>query len=145
MNLDRRNPYRESGDELQAFGPGCGWVRPAPGNQTQQQSPYAYSEFFLFRDDKVQPSNGASLSAVCAPGISADYSDRLAQRDISAWKRGLAASPNRLENWDCEAVTAFLMAYFGKPKKAHAMAQGCNPGNGYTYWIFWHSDDVAEG
>jgi hypothetical protein len=41
-------------------------------------------------------------------------------------------------------MTSFLTAYFGKPTTAHAMAWGCNVGNGYPYWIVWFSHDAAE-
>lgn len=134
------------GDESEpSRGPYAGWVSPGKENRTEQQSPYAYSEFFIFRDEKVRAADIGGIHAKYEKGIDAAYSDRLSQWDRQAFDRGIEACPNksRLRCWGQGDATVFLTAYFGKPTTAHALAEGCNVGNGYPYWIFWYSHDVA--
>lgn len=116
------------------------WVCPHADNRTEREAPYSFSEYFLWRDGSVWPAGRENIHAVCAEGVSGVYSDRLSQWDSAKYAAamkecgGLGPFPSR------ETVTAFLTAYYGKPMNAHALARGCNVGNGYPYWIIWLSE-----
>lgn len=118
------------------------WVNPNSAVlQTEQESPYGFSEYFLWRDDKVRPAGPEDISAKCAPGVHGNYSDRMEQANRSRYlsaieacgSEGLGRYPSQ------EKMGQFLTAYFGKPTTAHAMARGCNISSGYPYWIVWFS------
>jgi len=101
------------------------WVDPT---RTRERSayPYSYDEFFIWGDRKSKE------------GASGDYSDRLWQWDREkasrCWKDHVGGT---WQGATKAKLSAFLTAYHGKPIKAVALAEGCNPSNGYPYWIVW--------
>lgn len=122
------------------------WVTPLQQNYTQSERPYSYSEFFVFRTKDVRPAGPGDFHARGSKGVEAAYSDRLSQWDHDAFERGLAAcsSDRRMTYWSRRDASDFLTGYFGKPTTAVALAEGCNVGNGYPYWIFWYRHE-GEG
>ena len=119
------------------------WVNPGGQNTTERDAPYGFSEYFLWRDNTVQPAEAGDSHAKCDKGISGAYSDRLQEWNYAGFNAaidscgGLGTHPPR------EVMNKFLTDYFGKSTIAHAMARGCNVGNGYPYWIVWfsHADE----
>jgi hypothetical protein len=115
------------------------WVNPRQNNLTEDKAPYAYSEYFMWRDEtKVDPHKG-TYTAWSAKGVQAVYSDRLSQWDNDKFRAACDAvkTQGRIRQWSKEDATNFLTVYFGKTTTAVALAEGCNPSNGYPYWIFW--------
>lgn len=103
------------------------WVNP---NYTREKSeyPYSYSEFFHF----------GSRSTIEQPGVEANYSDRLSDWDWNKnrtlWAKHVgrppaAATPAQL--------SAYLSEYWGRDLTVVAMAEGCNPMDGFAYNIYW--------
>lgn len=110
------------------------WVDPSRTNG-KDTHPYSYSEFFVFktlpRDDVLR--------------LAGNYSDRLWQRDVTAFEAAVIAagkvgSGQRFDQYTARQASAFLSAYWDKPIECVALAEGCNVSNGYPYWIFWYRD-----
>lgn len=103
------------------------WVDPTR-THTKSSHPYSYSEFFHFGDRDV----------IKAKDVHGDYSDRLHQwasaKFEQLWKKHLDC---RWEQASRPALNAFMSAYFDKKVKVVALAEGCNPSNGYPYYIVW--------
>jgi hypothetical protein len=144
MRIDSENdlmwgalPHRWSKSSLD-------WVNPRQKNRTEAQSPYGYSEYFLWRDPELVDSHRGTHSAWRAEGVQAVYSDRLSQWDGDNFKSAceMVQPQRRMRYWSEADATAFLTAYFGKPTTAVALAEGCNVGSGYPYWIFWFRHDT---
>lgn len=115
--------------EWRKRGPGAGWVEPdRPDNRTREESPYGYSAFYIWR--------ARDLS-----GAEAVYDDRMRQWDAEKYRDACRKVPGKkfsqFTRTDCER---FLSAYYGRPIKALALAEGRNVSNGYPYWIFWLLD-----
>ena len=103
------------------------WVEPNRDNRTKEEWPYSYSDHYLWG----------------APGKDhhAVYSDRLGQWDGDAWKRACAAVPKKsLSQFSQSDADKFMSAYYGKPIKVSALAEGCNVSSGYPYWILWFAE-----
>jgi len=87
------------------------WVDPNRDNRTQAESPYAYTDFFLWRRGDQK-------------GKSAQYSDRLQQFDATRFQQACDLVPGKRFTYftqvDC---TKFLSHYFGKPVKATAFGR----------------------
>jgi len=100
------------------------WVNPN-SRITKQESPYGYSEFYLWRDQDLTHSTG-------------DYSDRLQQWSQDKWKAAWASLPKnkRITELTKQDCSKFLSIYHGRPIKAMGLIEGCNRGNGYPYWVF---------
>lgn len=110
--------------------PGSKWVDP---NRTDEKfsHPYSYSEFFLF-----------GSRAIIAKTKGADYSDRLWEWDYKKadklWKRYVNTGWAKATE---KQLSRFISAYHGKGYRGLtvvALAEGCNPSNGYPYWILWY-------
>ena len=90
--------------------------------------PYSYSEFFIFGNREV-------IKKV----YGADYSDRLWEwgydKANALWKKHVNT---RWEHASEAQLSAFISEYHGKELKVVALAEGCNPSNGYPYWIVWY-------
>lgn len=126
---------------IRAHGHGMDWVDPRRENLTEREAPYCYSEYFVWRDPKlVDPHGGHDGQSWRATEISVVFSDRLAQQDREKFSAAIKAcgATTSLRYWSENNASAFLTAYFGKPTMAVALAEGCNSGNGYPYWIFWY-------
>jgi hypothetical protein len=105
------------------------WVEPGRKNRTKEESPYGYSDHYLWGERQG--------------GCSAVYSDRLAQWDAakaSAARDAVANYGARYGYWGKEGTSKYLSAYFGRPIEAVAVAEGCNVSNGFPYWVFWFRD-----
>lgn len=106
------------------------WVDPHGARRTKQSHPYTYDEFFLWGNRETKA------------GANGLYSDRIFQYDYdkatSCWRRH--CGDRRWANLDHKVLSAFLSDYLGKPVKAVALAEGCNQGNGYPYWVVWFND-----
>lgn len=102
------------------------WANPL---HTKEKSshPYSYSEFFIFGNRRV------------IKDVHGDYSDRLWEWDHDKadklWKKHVKT---RWEFATKAQLTAFISEYHGKTLKVVALAEGCNPSNGYPYWILWY-------
>lgn len=122
------------------------WMRPSEWNpdnsrwvdpcRTRDRSshPYSYDEFFIW---------GSRETAKRAEGL---YSDRIWQWDRAKADRCWYEHVGK--RWDCATgrqISRFLSDYLGKPVKATALAEGCNPSNGYPYWIVWFKDAGKAG
>lgn len=106
-------------------------------NETPSESPYGFSEHFVWRTEDVRPAGPSNIHAVCSPGVEAAYSDRLSEWNRDAFNRACQSVAGPSEFWDQRQASRFLTFYFGKPTKAVALARGCNRSNGYPYWIIW--------
>ena len=106
------------------------WVNPHD-TRTKAEWPYSYSEFFLFGDRR----------AIKEKNVTGGYSDRLhgwePEKYERLWKKHVNCS---LQQVSPEQMSAFLTAYFDKPTVCVAMAEGCNPSNGYPYYVVWHKE-----
>lgn len=104
------------------------WVDPHD-RRTKEEYPYSYSAHYLWGEAEE--------------GADAVYSDRLAQWDAEKSRDAINAVADlkcRYGYWGQEGASKYLSAYFGKPVRAIAVAEGCNVSNGYPYWIFWFRD-----
>lgn len=105
------------------------WVDPDGPRREKWQYPYAYSEFYLFGG---KPEADASDMA--------NYSDRLWEWDRAKadrlWQEHCKG--HRWDNAPIEKLTAFMSAYHWRKLEITALAEGCNPSNGYPYWIVWY-------
>jgi hypothetical protein len=127
-NSISRNPYDiYNGRSARSFGPKAGWVNPHQENRTKSQSPYAYSEFYHWKAEDFDPKT-----------CSADYSDRLSQWDSIKYRAAWSLNKKRFEYYSPEECSKFLTEYYGKPIEATALVEGCNPSNGYEYYIFFY-------
>lgn len=119
------------------------WVDPSRTNE-KASHPYSYSEFFLF----------GSREIIKEKGVQGVYSDRV----HTWWYDGKKDSKDFDKLWAQHvgtryalATPAALSAFFteynrilwpkdNKNKRAEvvACAEGCNPSNGYPYWIVWY-------
>lgn len=120
------------------------WVNPGGENLTERESPYGFSEYFCWRDEKVRPAGPGDYHAKSDPGVDAAYSDRLAQFSSENFAAGVQACGGLGPYPSKKTMTTFLTAYFSKATTAHALARGCNVGNGYPYWICWFSHPAPE-
>ena len=94
--------------------------------RSKDEYPYSYSEYFLFGNRKsVEDARGY-------------YSDRLWQWDEvkfdSLWKKHVGC---KWRDAPVYKLSAFLSEYFGEKLEVVGLAEGCNPGNGYPYWVVW--------
>lgn len=108
------------------------WVDPRRTRE-RHSHPYCYDEFFLWGDRASKE------------GCSGDYSDRLQQWDYEKHKALFSLLGKR--GWreaNRQQASAFLTAYHGRPIEAVALAEGCNQGNGYPYWVVWWRALAAE-
>jgi hypothetical protein len=114
---------------VRELGPGMGWVHPdRPDNRTKQQSPYAYSPFYHWREAGSDKDTSA-------------YSDRLAQWKHDEWRAACGKlPPGQFQYQTPDALSALMSEYEGKPVRVTALAEGCNVSNGYPYYIFWWRD-----
>lgn len=124
--LDEGGPYTVAGYPLGKFSGGPDWVDPRK-RTTKSESPYGYSDFYIWRDN--------------LDGSGADYSDRLAQHDYDKWKEACDAVPGkRISQFTRADASKFLTVYFGRDIKATGLIEGCNVSNGYPYWVFYYKD-----
>lgn len=115
-------------------GPGAGWVNPDRENRTKSESPYAYSEYFVFRHGGRRDGYSWNFGK----DTHADYSDRLWQWDYEKARKACEGIEGRMTHWGPDSASKFLSAYYGRPIECLALAEGCNPSSGYPYWIFWY-------
>jgi len=102
------------------------WVDPKRDNCTKEDWPYSYSEHYVL--------------GTAAKGDDAAYSDRLQQWSQENWERAWKVIGNRrFDQFSFDDANKFMSAYFDKPTKVSAIAEGCNVGNGYPYWVLWFS------
>lgn len=101
------------------------FVNPQGERKTKAESPYGYSEFYIWRDADLTHSTG-------------DYSDRLEQWSAEKWKAAWDAMPKnkRITEMTKRDCSKFLSVYHGRPIKAMGLIEGCNVSNGYPYWVF---------
>jgi hypothetical protein len=120
---------------MKKHGPKAGWVFPEQSwNKTKEQSPYGYTDFYHWRTFEVGGSKGHQ----------AVYSDRLSQWDHNAYERAWSLNKQRFEFYSQEDCSKFLTEYFGKPIIATALSEGCNPSNGYPYYVFYFQEPSKE-
>lgn len=107
------------------------WVDPDGEKLDKSTHPYSYSEFYLWGGPDGRK---AAKDAV--------YSDRLAQWDLDKYSRccKAIAPGKRWDQMSAADVSAWMTAYLGRPITATALAEGCNVGNGYPYWIIWFKE-----
>ena len=108
------------------------WVDTTRENRTREQSPYAYTEFYHWRDEKKR----AKSSAV--------YSDRMFGWDPKRMQEADKMFGRRFEQMSREQIDQYASYYFKRPVHVTALAEGCNPSNGYPYYILWFLNK-AEG
>lgn len=105
-------------------GSGYRWVDPSRENRTKADWPYSYSDHYLWG------TGGKDDHAV--------YSDRLHQWSQDNWNRAWAAvGRKRFDQFTQDDADKFVSAYYEKPIKVTAIAEGCNVSSGYPYWILW--------
>ena len=111
-----------------AIDPRYRWVEPSRENRRKEDWPYSYTDHYLWG----RKQNGDS----------AVYSDRLHQWSSEAWDRAWkAVGSKRFDQFTDADANKFMSAYYEKPIKVTALAEGCNVGNGYPYWILWFRDE----
>lgn len=136
-------PYRLDmyGRPQRGFGDGR-WVDPSR-TRTKSSHPYTYDEFFIFGNREI----------IKKKDVSGIYSDRvwewwLGEKKTDKgfddlWKKHVGT---RYELASSEKLSAFFTAYNqtlwpeknkGKSVQVVALAEGCNPSNGYPYWVIW--------
>jgi len=104
---------------------------PSSDNRTPEQAPYGYDPYFIWGDQDT------------VKGADAVYSDRLSQWDYdknSQCVRDHLPTGRNDYAWrtaNQKQASAYMTAYYGKPYRAVAIAEGCNVSNGYPYWIIW--------
>jgi hypothetical protein len=105
------------------------WVDPDGLCREKSAWPYAYSEFYLF---------GGKAGADASDA--ANYSDRLWEWDRAKADRLWVehCKGHRWDNAPIEKLDAFMSAYWERKLEVTALAEGCNPSNGYPYWIVWY-------
>lgn len=130
--LDAFDPFGNERDHSDAR-----WVDPSQ-RKTKYTHPYSYSEFFIFGDRSVLGRPG--IHAI--PEVHADYSDRLQQWNYAKFEEAGRSFKKRFDQFSAAEASQFLSTYYDKPIRCVALAEGCNVGNGYPYWIFWYVDDV---
>jgi hypothetical protein len=127
MSKDSMWPY-DPGSALNRWGDDAAkWVNPNR-TTTKAQAPYGYDEFFIFGNRDIIET---------AP--EAYYSDRLQQNDRDKFSR-LWDRHLRTSQWvgaGAKTLSAFMTEYLGRNVTVVALAEGCNCGNGYPYWIVW--------
>jgi hypothetical protein len=103
------------------------WVDPN-NTRTKGEYPYSYSEFYLYGGPAGRDASDE-----------ANYSDRLWQWDYNKtetlWKKHCEG--HRYDNVPMAKLTAFMSEWHGRKVEVTALAEGCNPSNGYPYWIIW--------
>lgn len=99
--------------------------------RTKDEYPYSYDEFFHYgtRED-VKRASGA------------DYSDRLYSWDTDKFDElwGRHVGQKRFGMATTDELSAFMSAYHGKTLKVTALAEGCNAGNGFPYFVVWYRE-----
>jgi hypothetical protein len=113
------------------------WVKPHRQNYTSDEAPYSYSEFFHWRDDCIKPAGPSDIHATSPKGTESAYSDRLWQWNGKAAEKARKEVPGRMDQWTRAQASKWLTIYWDKPVEALALAEGCNVGNGYPYFIVW--------
>jgi hypothetical protein len=103
-----------------------------PVERSKQQFPYSYSAYVTWRKP-----------GTTGPGAHAVYSDRLFQWDSKKHDSlCLKHFGNIGQMWTSRApaaMEAFLRDYFGKEDlELQLVMEGCNPSNGYPYWVFYY-------
>lgn len=87
------------------------------------------SEFFHF----------GSREIIAQPGVSAVYDDRLWGWDYEKTKRLQAEHVGcRWGQAGRDKLSAFMSAWEGHKVEVVALAEGCNVGNGYPYFVLWY-------
>ena len=71
-------------------------------------------------------------------GHSADYSARLQEWDSELYRKVCREMGCRFDQANYQILNKFVKAYYGEDHEAIALAEGCNPSNGYPYHIIWH-------
>lgn len=95
-------------------------------NRTKEDWPYSYSLHYLWGEKQ--------------DGYDAVYSDRLSQWDAeksAAAREAVREYKTIYGHWGREGTEKYLSAYFGYEVECCAVAEGCNVGNGFPYWVFW--------
>ncbi len=107
------------------------WVNPeCSGTKLKSEHPYSYSPFFLFRAKPKEQLNNAM------------YHDRMQMWDQKKYADACEAigGERAIHQLNRTTATEFLKTYLGKDVVCTALAEGCNIGNGYPYWIFWYDE-----
>lgn len=104
------------------------WID-SDNTRDRHEYPYSYSAYYIWRVGSVKHKDG----------VDCVYDDRMRQWDSKKYEKALI--PNkRFPEYTPKDASKFLTEYFGKPIEATALAEGCNVGNGYPYWIFYYKD-----
>lgn len=107
------------------------WVHPNGDfgpNKTRHEAPYSYSPFFHWREPKHED------------GTNAVYSDRMYQWKPERMREADKLFNKRFEQMTREEIDKYATFYFEKPTHVTALAEGCNVGNGYPYYIIWYRE-----
>ena len=139
MEIDHYGNFRRRGPDPK-------WVNPSRTRE-KFSYPYSYDEFFIFGSrETIKKTDGA------------DYSDRLwewwvekktSESYDALWKKHIG---RRYDQASADQLGAFLTEYnqtlfpkenAGKTFKVVALAEGCNPSNGYPYWIVWYRKSAS--
>lgn len=89
---------------------------------------YSYDPYFIYGDHQL------------VIGAAQHYTDRLRQFDTDKYTRLKNLHLGTGDYWDAysvENIEVFMQEYYDNNDEVVAVAQGCNKGNGYPYWIIW--------
>lgn len=106
-------------------------------NRTKDEYRYNYDPFLVWakKDSYIRNTEGSH----------AVYSDRLLQWDYTKYnkcRREVFGNEYQTFSGDSpDQIEKFLRLYNDNPKlELIKIAEGCNVGNGYPYWMFWYKD-----
>jgi hypothetical protein len=106
------------------------WVDPTKRNE-KYSHPYSYSEFFHFGSRRI----------IKEKGVHGEYSDRIWGWDHAKAERLQKELVGcRWEHASRAQLSAFMSAFHGRKLTVVALAEGCNPSNGYPYKIIWFKE-----
>ena len=99
--------------------------------RTPQSHPYTYDEFVQWKETSFEKRKSSVL-----------YSDRLYQWDYKKYNeccnKVFGNEGQYFYSRIPEDIEKFLSLYLNESIKLTAIIQGCNPHNGYPYWVFYY-------
>jgi hypothetical protein len=101
-------------------------------SRTPEEYPYSYDPYFLLGSKRE------------VEGATSAYSDRMREWDREKYTAMMHGGGDY--GWRKATLvdaSEMLSAYWAKPVRAVAIAEGCNVSNGYPYWIVWWRDEAA--
>jgi hypothetical protein len=107
-----------------------------PVKRAKAEYPYSYDPFLVWAKEEKYIKNAQN-------GV---YSDRLWEWDYKKYNKCCKEVWNNegqyFSNRSPESIEKFLQLYNNNLKlELVKIAEGCNVGNGYSYWIFWYNDN----